>query len=195
MFGCVRAQLTRTACSAPLPRAGRGFHFTIPDRLGPIYLDVMARPPRVGSFAAARRRAQIMSTDWGRVPVVGIEDLVLLKLTRRLSDYEVVSNLVRSRILAEPGPGVRLLRWAARHSFRAEDRSAYLAKLGIRMPVEKCRIEIARDVARLQSRDVRYWKPHLAVLRRLRRNGGLLPEGTPAGALRPDNQKNSLARR
>lgn len=201
MSGFGRLQPGRAAFSALLPRAepgpqahppplttrtmqaGHGFHFTVPDRLGPAYLDVMARPPRVGSFVAARRRAQVMATDWGRVPVVGIEDLVLLKLTRRFSDYEVVSNLVRSRISAEARPSVRLLRWAARFSFRAEDRSAYLARLGMARPVEQCRTQIAVDVARLQARDVRYWRPHLAELRRLRRTGGLLPEGIPVAAL------------
>lgn len=163
--------------------AGHGFHFTVPGRPALVYLDVMACPPRVGSFAVARRRAQVMATDWGRVPVVGMEDLVLLKLTRRLSDYEVISNLVRSRVLADAKPTTRLLRWAARYSFRAEDRSGYLTRLGIRKPVEQCRIEIARDVARHQARDVRYWRPHLAALRLLRRTGGLLPEGSPVVAL------------
>ncbi|MEK7276683.1 MAG: helical backbone metal receptor [Chloroflexota bacterium] len=84
---------------------------------------------------------------------------------------------------AEPAPGRPLLRWAARHSFNAEDRTAFLAKLGIRKEVEPCREEIAAEVARLQARDVRYWRRHIAELRRLRRTGGLLVEGTPVAAL------------
>ncbi|MBI4678608.1 MAG: hypothetical protein HY748_13605 [Elusimicrobia bacterium] len=35
-------------------RAGHGFHFLIPRPPGPVYLDVMAQPPRSRSFAAAR---------------------------------------------------------------------------------------------------------------------------------------------
>lgn len=164
-------------------RAGHGFHFLIPDPPGPVYLDVMARPPRSCSFAAARRRASVMATDWGRVPVVSIQDLIPLKMTRRLSDYEIISNLVQARVSAEPNPGRLLLLWAARHSFNAEHRVAFLAKLGIRKQVEPCREEIAREVAHLQARDVRYWRRHIAELRRLRRTGGLLAEGTPVAAL------------
>src|SRR6185436_3559751 len=64
-------------------RRGHGFHFTLPARPDPVYLDIMGRPPRVGSFAAAWRRAQVMKTGWGRLPVVSIEDLIALKKTRR----------------------------------------------------------------------------------------------------------------
>ena len=36
---------------------GHGFHFTVPRPGETLYLDVMATPPRVGSFADARARA------------------------------------------------------------------------------------------------------------------------------------------
>lgn len=57
-------------------RLGHGFHFVVPDRPLPIYLDVMGRPPRVGSFGVARRRARAMDTGWGTVPVVSVRELV-----------------------------------------------------------------------------------------------------------------------
>src|SRR5438132_9381810 len=60
-------------------RRGHGFHFLVPDRKERVPLDVMARPPRVGRFAAARNRARLENTDWGRLPIVAEEDLVLLK--------------------------------------------------------------------------------------------------------------------
>lgn len=160
-------------------KAGHGFHFVVPAKPLPAYLDVMAKPPRVGNFDAALHRARAMATDWGVLPVVSIEDLVALKQTRRLSDYEVISNLVQVR-LAEAAPPTRgLLRWGARHSFRAEDRAALLASLGVDASVEKCRREIAREIAGLQARDVRYWKRRIAELRALRRLGRLWPEGAP----------------
>lgn len=165
-------------------RAGHGFHFVVPGGPLPIYVDVMGVPPRVGSYAESRRRAQFMETDWGRIPVVSIEDLVELKETRRLSDYEVISNLVSLRVSEESEPSVPLLRWAARRSFRAEDRARFLAELGRSVPLETCREQIAREVAALQSRDVRYWRRHIRELRRLRREGRLLPEGMPVAALR-----------
>ncbi len=164
-------------------RAGHGFHFLIPAPQGPVYIDVMGRPPRSGSFARARRRAQVMDTDWGRVPVVSIEDLIHLKMTRRLVDYEVISNLTQARVSAETAPRPALLRWAAKLSFRAEDRVAFLARLGRRKGLEPCRREIAREIAGLQERDVRYWRRHIAELRHLRKTGGLLAEGMPVRSL------------
>ncbi|MBI2901578.1 MAG: hypothetical protein HYY17_15450 [Planctomycetes bacterium] len=91
-------------------RSGHGFHFVVPAVPSPIYVDVMGRPPRVGSFPASRKRANLLPTPWGRLPVVSIEDLVELKKTRRLSDYEVISNLVRSRVDGAPRRTRSLLR-------------------------------------------------------------------------------------
>lgn len=103
-------------------RRGHGFHFLVPQRGAPdLYLDVMGRPPRVGGFAAALRRAQRMVTPWGTLPVVSLEDLVELKKTNRPSDYEVISRLVLIRLSREPRPGPRLLAWALRNVFRPED--------------------------------------------------------------------------
>lgn len=63
-------------------RRGHGFHFLVPQRGAPdLYLDVMGRPPRVGSFGGALRRAERMDTSWGRLPVVSLEDLVEIKKT------------------------------------------------------------------------------------------------------------------
>ena len=58
-------------------RRGHGFHFIVPTRESRVPLDVLARPPRVGSFAAAKKRARLEDTDWGRLPLVAEEDLVL----------------------------------------------------------------------------------------------------------------------
>jgi hypothetical protein len=115
--------------------------------------------------------------------VVSVEDLVELKKTRRLSDYEVISNLVMLRVRAQPKPGRSLLRWAARNSFRAEDRRALLARLGRDVTESRCRREIAREIARLQEEDAGYWRERLADLRALRASGRLLTEGTAVEAL------------
>src|SRR5438270_6225902 len=51
-------------------RRGHGFHFVVPQRGEPdVYLDVMARPPRVRSFGVARARAATLETPWGRLAV------------------------------------------------------------------------------------------------------------------------------
>ena len=54
----------------------------IPDVPLETYLDVMGRPPRVGSFASAKLRARVLETEWGKLPVVHPIDLVVLKKTR-----------------------------------------------------------------------------------------------------------------
>ena len=166
-----------------LLKAGHGFHFVIPARPLSIYLDAMGRPPRAAGFSTARRRAVIMPTGMGKLPVVSIEDLVALKKTRRLSDYEVISNLVRVRLAAELEPSRRLLEWAARHSFRAEDRRDFLVRLGESPSLSRCRKQIATEITAHQTRDTAYWRKRIADLRRLRRKGLLLPEGLPVAEI------------
>jgi hypothetical protein len=164
-------------------KAGHGFHFEIPSQELPIYLDVMGSPPRVGTFSAARRRAGVFPTGMGLLPVVSIEDLVALKKTRRLSDYEVISNLVRIRLAQNPEPPRRLLQWAAQNSFRAEDRWAILRRLGERPSLSHCRKQIAAEVLDHQTRDTVHWRKRIAELRRLWRRRLLLPEGLAVATL------------
>ncbi|MBI2920881.1 MAG: hypothetical protein HYY18_07315 [Planctomycetes bacterium] len=159
-----------------LMKKGHGFHFLLPDAAGPAYLDVLGAPPRVGSFAASRKTARRMPSEWGVLPVVSIEDLVEMKKTRRLSDYEVISNLARVRLSESPSDA-SVMRWAARNTFRAEDRVRIARELGKRLSLEACRRRISREIAILQSRDVRYWRPLIAELRVLRRSGRLMPDG------------------
>jgi hypothetical protein len=160
-------------------RAGHGFHFVLPAGSIPTYVDVMVFPPRVTSFAIAARRARRLRTSVGVIPVVSIEDLVALKRTRRLADYETISNLVWAR-LAEADPVTRrLTRWAAATTFRAEDRTRWLRSLGHKADAERCRRQIAREVAAHQTADVRYWRRRIDDLARLRRAGRLLEEGRP----------------
>jgi hypothetical protein len=164
-------------------RRGHGFHFVVPGRPLPTYLDVMGRPPRVGSFRAASARCRRVDMPWGKVPLVSIRDLVELKKTRRLSDYEVISNLVLVRLGERPKPGPALLRWAARNSFRAEDRRPLLARLGEAVTESQCRRDIATEIARLQAKDVAHWRSRLAELRELRASRRLLAEGVAVRTL------------
>ena len=189
--------------SARWVERGHGFHFLVPQGgRSDAYLDALGRPPRVGKYADSARRARRMTTPWGRIPVVAIEDLVELKKTNRPGDYEVISRLVRVR-LGEPGePAARLLSWAIRNTFRVEDLLAIGAAYGAGIrgggpPVRKlmrvlCRgghpaesavasagKELDRKMARLLERGREYWLPRIRDLRSLRSEGGLIPEGTP----------------
>lgn len=189
-------------------RRGHGFHFRIPeDATGLTFLDVMGRPPRVGAFGAALRRSVRMATSWGSLPVVSIEDLVELKKTRRLADYDIITNLARVRLSASGGaPGGRLLAWALRNCFRVEDaawildawpratdvarrgRRASLGLLALRRAkgaevdpdlFGEVQSKLAQEIAELQRKDVAWWSGIIGELREMRRAGTLLPEGGP----------------
>ncbi|KAF0243677.1 MAG: hypothetical protein FD180_3197 [Planctomycetota bacterium] len=152
--------------------AGHGFHFIVPSRPLPIYLDILGHPPRVGGFGVARAGAREVRCDWGRIPVVSIEDLVEMKKTQRPSDYETITNLAQIRV--DESPGVRrVLSWAARNAFRAEARAQTLALLGKTVSVAACGRQIGREMARLQRTDIAYWRLRRHALRRLYREGKL----------------------
>lgn len=158
-------------------RAGHGFHFVIPGRPLDTYLDIMARPPRVGSFGSAQRRARSIRTDWGVLPVVHPVDLVEIKKTRRLADFDIITNLVLLYLAEKPKPGKTVLRWAAENCFRPEERAAILSVLGRRQTVAECARHIAKEVLELQSRDRAYWSTIIEELRIMRRKGKLLADG------------------
>jgi hypothetical protein len=162
---------------------GHGFHFVIPARPAPVYLDVMGLPPRVGPYREARRRARDVRTPWGEIPVVSIPDLIALKRTRRLSDYEVISNLVTIHLAEGGEPGPEIWRWAYRNSYRVEDRLAIARRIGVRLSRATVRRQILVEITRLQARDTAYWRAIVADLRRLRRARRLLAEGTPVARL------------
>jgi hypothetical protein len=164
-------------------RRGHGYHYKLPDVRQPLFLDVMPRPPRVGPFAAAARRARRMQSLWGPVRVVAVSDLIELKKTRRLADYDVITNLVRLALEAVHRPAPELLRWAAANAFDAEVRAELLGRLGRRPSVEQCRRAIGREIAQLQAADTAHWRRRIADLRRWRRERSLLVEGTPVRAL------------
>lgn len=185
-------------------RRGHGFHFLVPAHRGAFaYLDVMGRPPRVGSFASALRRATLIDSDWGTLPVVSIPDLVELKKTRRLADYDVITSLVRIRVRQQERVRRSLLRWALGNAFRVEE---ILWLLGLRGDSTELAREVGRpsvvalaktpgrsgdadsyalaqpliatEIAALQARDVAYWSPIIDELRVLHRAGRLLPLGS-----------------
>lgn len=181
---------------------GHGFHFLIPAEPSPVYLDVMGKPPRVRGFGAAFRDATWWQTDWGRLPVVSVPDLVQMKKTRRLADYDTISNLVRIQLLSTPrqikGP---LLIWAMKNCFRIEDAQwifstwpratslvdetertwvKRLARIMGGLPAEKLAVMqkmLLDEIGRLQHADIQYWSPIIQELRELRRKGRLLPQG------------------
>lgn len=180
-------------------RAGHGFHFIVPQSDGPLYLDAMGVPPRSRSFTAAWKRAERFTTPWGRIPVVGIEDLVELKKTNRPADYDVITRLAVLRVARSTSPSV--LKWAAANIFRVEDLWGLVETHGIRgvsadpavralrraealgPQTEAAARILAVRAQRLQEEGRRYWLPRIAELRELRASGGLIEEGRSVASL------------
>jgi len=183
-------------------RRGHGFHFRVPSPgAGEWYLDVMGKPPRVGGFSAAARRVARFDTAWGTVPVVTVEDLAEMKKTRRLADYDVISNLARIRLSTAPRKTRSILQWALRNVFRVEDAQwifetwpaarslpvlrerSWLAALSVSAEpggpaLEAILADLMHEIALLQQKDILYWSPIIHELREMRRNGLLIAEGT-----------------
>ena len=182
---------------------GHGFHFKLPvDVSLPAFLDVIGKPPRVGSFANAYRRASWFASEWGKIPVVAIRDLVELKKTRRLADYEVISNLARIHLLSQRKKmNKRTLVWGLQHCFRIEDAQWILQtwpktrtliqdvdRNWIRLLLqsnltnsymERIQTLLVSEIAHYQRLDVIYWAPIIQELKHLRKKGNLLREGLP----------------
>lgn len=177
-------------------RRGHGFHFVLPARSGAIYLDVMGKPPRSRGFAVAAGRSTQFDTPWGDIPVVAVEDLVDLKRTDRPGDYETVSRLVRIRLAEGRRPRAA---WAMKNVFRLDDLVAVLRQLRpARVPPAFQRLakeltagregsDSARAVAQAEldrrllacmAAGRAYWRPRIEELKRMRRDGILLPEGS-----------------
>lgn len=186
---------------------GHGFHFlfrAIEDE-PPVFLDVMGAPPRVDAFAAARASARRVETDWGRLAVLGLKDLVELKKTQRLEDYPIISNLALAWFSQPECRGMREdLAWALVNIFTlpalrlfAEAHPDLANALAGELPEAMCPFlaqvasgeEAAESVqgelnawmqhriAEFQQADRAHWRPIIAELRQLRSAGRLMPEG------------------
>ena len=187
-----------------LIRKGHGYHFQFQQR-GNLewFLDVMGKPPRVGDFISAFKKAVYHRTEWGRIPVIGIRELVEIKKTRRLEDYPVISNLVRIEYNnLHPSVSFQDWEWILKNTFEIEDVIYYLSNhrraravvdslkrkcltFVNKALIEKRRKEfyikgaskqIALEIEELREKDRVYWQPIIEELRRLKREGELLPE-------------------
>lgn len=187
---------------------GHGFHFTFPGMLRQAewYLDVMGVVPRVGSFDKSWAHKKIFRTAWGVLPVIGIRELVELKKTRRLSDYPVISELVRveHKNLSNKIISKRDWQWILSNSFEAEDIISYLKdKKALKIAKQLKRPclafcikavqnpssyskniitadkEILAEIESIRHKDRLYWQPVLDELKYLNSKRLLLRKGTP----------------
>jgi hypothetical protein len=185
---------------------GHGFHFIVPDERGEAFLDIMGKPPRVGEFAKSFQKARWMESEWGRLPTVGLKDLVEIKKTQRIGDYPIVSKLaVKWFDQPECVPSPVEWEWACSNIFTSdhlrelfERQPAAIAAAprlppalhafagalvaGDEVPVE---IEdgisnlLQEQIQSLQRADRQYWRPIIDDLRKMRAQGELMPEDEP----------------
>ena len=183
---------------------GHGFHFILPSGAMDVFVDVMGVPPRVFSFPLAMKRSRRMTTPWGRIPVVSIPDLVELKKTQRLEDYPVISRLVLAHC-RNPATGLNVttIAWAFANMFDFSGLTALTKRYqaiimssaspsmtalkrivrslsGGALPQraqDTLEADIMRRIQSFRRADQVYWKPIIASLKRLRRQGKLMRAG------------------
>jgi hypothetical protein len=184
---------------------GHGFHFVLPGgSMGDVYLDVMGRPPRVGSFASATASERVFDTDFGRVRTIGIRELVELKKTQRPEDYPVIGRLTLRFLEELSHVESDDLRWALDNCFGLSDVASVLREHALLAsslepplpdPLRRAALEtlekgdlsattedeldgfLEGKSAELRKRDRRYWASIIDELRSLRRSGALTSEG------------------
>lgn len=192
--------------SMELIRKGHGYHFQLPsDEKGiPFwFLDVMGVVPRVLDFASAFENATYLESEWGRLSVVGIRDLVEIKKTRRLEDYPAISNLVRIEYEGLPSKEISSndWKWVLSNSFDIDDILYYLRRHSLAESVgaslsrkcislcmraianqkrregytEAAAKEIALEIEDLRKQDRLYWQPIIDELKLIKEKGLLLP--------------------
>lgn len=195
--------------SMELIKKGHGYHFQFPlnnKKLPFWFLDVMGIVPRVESFEKSFRNVVYQETDWGKIPVIGIRDLIEIKKTRRLEDYAVISNLVRIEYedLALRKINTNDWKWILKNSFEIEDLLYYLyshnsaRSIGATLSrkclpfclmaigdqkrkekyIESASKEIALEIERLRKRDREYWKPIINELKDTKEKNRLLIQGS-----------------
>jgi hypothetical protein len=181
-----------------------GFHFTVPDDAGGVllYLDVMACPPRVGSFEEAWQRRSVFETEWGALNTVSIVDLVELKKTQRAPDYPIIGRLalafLEHRGTAATSPDRR---WALENVFGVAEFTRLVREYPAIVPEiegdvpRRAAERISREgelppeledeleeffdakVAPLRKADRRFWRTVIDELRELRTRGELMQVG------------------
>ena len=187
-----------------LIQKGHGYHFQFSHKSGSVwFLDVMGKVPRVESFQKAVQNLTYHNTDWGLLPVIGIRELVEIKKTRRLSDYPIISNLVRIEYeKLKPRISPQNWIWILNNCFEISDLLYYLKKhrrareIARTSPrkhlaclikavdtekehwIQKASRQLLQEIEKLRHQDIIYWRPVIEELKLLQKKKQLLPEGS-----------------
>ena len=189
-----------------LPPLERGFldrghatHFMVPTEAGEYRVDIMCRPPRVGSFADAWRDSVTVTVEGVEFRVLDIARLVNIKKTQRPRDYDVICRLLEplfeyavehpeqqkqmgpwlARELRSPeyllamavtwGEGEALLKASGRRACQIAAEHPDAHDAQDENVVDAIRQELRLEQQALEDQDRAYWRERLAELRQLRR--------------------------
>jgi hypothetical protein len=180
---------------------GHGFHFTLEEQ-STVYIDILGKPPRVRGFDWAKENSILFETEWGKIPVIGLRDLVEVKKTQRIEDYSIISRLAVEWLdRAECGKSDADFQWALDNIFTLEQLDIFTRHWGDRLfeiapePLQKyVRCVASGDqppaefegeisawmqnrMQKLQQADRLYWREIVADLRRLKAANQLLTVG------------------
>ncbi len=181
---------------------GHGFHFYISGS-DDIYLDVMGKPPRVPDYEEANDHKNIIRTDWGRLPTIGIRHLVELKKTQRLADYAIISRLSLIELAGIDNCSTNDFEWALNNIFTLSDLNELITRFpgvvdSVSNPEFLCdyikynnlnddndvhlenKIEdwLTSRMLAYQRNDREYWRNIISELKTLRTNDELMINGT-----------------
>ena len=181
---------------------GHGFHFLLP---GPdtVFLCVMGKPPRSPSFNQAVAQSNLIDSEWGQIPTIGIRHLVEIKKTQRLADYPIIGKLILCGLRTLSRSSDAGYSWAINNTFALPELKTLLDEFpevlsGLqdhsvaRDNLERLMInddsdielecsleaELTQRILACQQADRAYWRDIICELKLLRSRGEIIPEGT-----------------
>jgi hypothetical protein len=162
---------------AELLDRGHAVHFRCARAdLGGLRLDLMTRPPRLVDVAAVWERHVVFDLDFGPVPAVALEDLVLTKKTQRDKDWATIGELVEADMVAhrmqvdehrlnfwlrEARNADTLIALAAAYPETASAAATQRPLLGAALEGDAAALEtqLAREQIEGKAADREYWAP------------------------------------
>jgi hypothetical protein len=171
-------------------KRGHGIHFTVPHGTEIFHLDLLGKPPRVGSFAEAWREATLVNWRGLKVRIVDVRRLVATKKTNRDQDYIAIqrlAELVFNQVRRDPQQRKSALDWllrelrtprllktitrswrGAKAALQCSSRPAALLAAS-NASLAEIQASLDDEKAKYQQANLDYWRPLLHELRAIRK--------------------------
>jgi hypothetical protein len=171
-------------------KRGHGIHFTLPHGNETYYLDLLGKPPRVGSFADAWNDATVVNWHGLSIRIMDVRRLVDTKKTNREQDYLAIQRLgelVYFQVRSDSKKRSATLNWllnelrtprylktVARKWMGSKTALKNIARPAARLAASNAslaEIQTALDIEKkkYQQANLDYWKPLIKELRQIKR--------------------------